>query len=95
MLSYDSKAGQYVPVIRAQVMLREEGLTTVADVTGRYLFRDLAAGSYTVSVQNEAQAFTHTVRLGAQPVGLINVDFQISRFGTPNAPAAGVLPGKP
>jgi hypothetical protein len=95
VLSYDSKAGQYVPVIRAQISLRESGLTTMTDVTGRYLFRDLAAGSYTVSVQNEAQAFTHTVRLSAQPVGLMNVDFQISRLGSPHIPAAAVLPVGP
>ena len=94
VLSYDSKAGQYVPVIGAQVILREPGLTTVTDATGRYLFRDLAAGSYTVSVQNEAQTSTHTVRLSAQPVDLINVDFQISRLGSQNIPAAAVLPGK-
>lgn len=94
VLSYDSKAGQYVPVIGAQVILREAGLTTVTDVTGRYLFRNLAAGSYTVSVQNEPLTSTHTVRLSAQPVGLINVDFQISRLGSQNIPAAAVLPGK-
>ena len=81
-------------MIRAQISLREAGLTTMTDVTGRYLFRDLAAGSYTVSVQNEAQAFTHTVRLSAQPVGLMNVDFQISRLGSPHIPAA-VLPVEP
>ena len=81
VLRYDPKVGQYVPVTQAQVILQELGLTTITDLTGRYLFRDLAAGSYTISVQNQAQTFTHTVRLGDQPVDLINVDFQISSPG--------------
>jgi hypothetical protein len=55
----------------------------MTDLMGRYLFRDLAAGSYTISVQNEVQTPAHPVHLGGQPVDLINVDFQI---GTP-APA--------
>lgn len=78
VLSYDSKAGRYVPVIGAQVILREPTLTTMTDLMGRYLFRDLAAGSYTISVQNEAPISIHAVRLGDQPLDLINVDFQIS-----------------
>jgi hypothetical protein len=91
VLIYDSKAGRYVPVNRAQVILRELGLTTITDLTGRYLFRDLAAGSYTILVQNQAQTSTHTVRLGDQPVDLINVDFQISS-PAPDVPAPVVLP---
>jgi hypothetical protein len=87
VLRYDSKAGRYVPVNRAQVFLREPGITTVTDLMGRYLFRDLAAGSYTLLVQNEAPTSSHTVRLGDQPVDLINVDFQISRPGPSDMPA--------
>ena len=79
-------------MIRAQVILREAGLTTITDSMGRYLFRDLAAGSYTLSVQNEAQTSTRTVRLGGQPVDLKNVDFQISRPGPPEAPAPVIVP---
>jgi len=84
VLSYDSKAERYVPVIRAQVILSERGLKAMTDLMGQYLFRDLAAGSYTVSVQSETRTSTHTVRLGAQPVDSTNVDFQIS------SPANGV-----
>lgn len=95
VLSYDSKAGRYIPVNRAQVTLREPGLSTMTDVVGRYLFRDLAAGSHTVSVQNEAQTSSHTVRLGDQPVDVINVDFQISRPGPADVSAPAALPVKP
>jgi hypothetical protein len=95
VLSYDPKAGQYVPVIGARVILREPGLETVTDPLGRYLFRDLAAGSYTISVQTEAETSIRTVRLGAQPVDLINVDLQIGRPVPPEVPAPAVVPVKP
>lgn len=95
VLSYDPKAGKYVPVSRAQVILREPGLTNLTDPAGRYLFRNLAAGSYTISVRNEAQTLSHTVRLSAQPMDLINVDFQISRPVAPAVPAPAVVPLRP
>jgi hypothetical protein len=79
VISYDPNAGHYVPVVRARVILREPGLATVTDLMGRYVFRDLAAGSYAISVENEAQTSTRAVFLGAQPVDLTNVDLQIGR----------------
>jgi hypothetical protein len=79
VLRYDVVASRYVPVPGAQVNLREGGLAAKTDAMGRYLFRDLAAGSYTLSVQNEAQTPSQTVRLGAQPVDLLSVDIQIQR----------------
>jgi hypothetical protein len=91
VLRYDSTAARYIPVIGARVTLREPGFTTETDVTGRYLFRDLAAGPYTVSVANEAQTSARTLLLGAEPVGLINVDFQIRAPGSP-IPAPVMLP---
>jgi hypothetical protein len=87
VLKYDAGAGQYVPVIQAQVTLQERGLTSLTDPMGRYLFRDLAAGTYTISVQGEV---ARTVRLGGQPVDLANVDFQISRTDSPEVPAPSV-----
>jgi tetratricopeptide (TPR) repeat protein len=81
VIRYDPKAAQYVPVAGAQVLLREPGLSATTDSLGRYLFRDLAAGSYTVSLQNEN---SHAIRLRDQPVDLTNVDFQM------NAPVAAV-----
>jgi hypothetical protein len=81
VLSYDSKVGRYVPVNRAQVTL-EPGSTAVTDLTGRYLFRDLASGSYTIAVADQSR----TVLLGAQPVDLKDVDFQISRPSETSTP---------
>jgi hypothetical protein len=87
VLSYDPEAGQYIPVIRSRVTLHEPGLTAVTDPMGRYLFRDLAAGSYTISVESEAQGPSRTVRLGSQPVDLSDVDFQLSARHAPEIPA--------
>jgi hypothetical protein len=87
VLSYDTKAGRYVPATQTQVILSGPGLKTMTDLLGRYLFRDLAAGAYTISVQNEAQTLAHTIRLGDQPVDLANVDFQIGRSISSGAPA--------
>jgi tetratricopeptide (TPR) repeat protein len=92
VLIYDTKELRYVPLIGALVMLLEPGLTAKADLLGRYLFRDLAAGSYTISVQNEAQTPARAVRLSSQPVDLTNVDFQISRSVLPEAPAPAAAP---
>ena len=61
---YDTKERRYVPVNGAQVALREPGLMAKTDPLGRYLFRDLAAGAYTILVQNEPQTPSRTVRLG-------------------------------
>jgi tetratricopeptide (TPR) repeat protein len=95
VLTYDTTASRYVPVVGAQVHLREPGLTTATDPLGRYLFRDLAAGSYTISVQSDIPTDPRTIRLGAQPVDLANVDFQIGQTSAPRAPEPVTMPPKP
>jgi hypothetical protein len=87
VLRYDPIAARYVPVNGALVMLRESALTATSDPMGRYLFRDLAAGNYTLSVQNEE----HTVRLRDQPVDLTNVDFKANVPAFPDVPEAVLL----
>ena len=56
VLRYDPAAGRYVPIAGTRVILRERGTTSVSDAEGRYLFRDLAAGTYTLLVENQAPA---------------------------------------
>jgi tetratricopeptide (TPR) repeat protein len=77
------------------VVLREPGSTAVTDPMGRYLFRDLAAGSYTISIQSDAQTAPRTVRLGARPVDLTNVDFHIGPSSPPDVAAPIVTPPQP
>jgi hypothetical protein len=100
VLRYDTTEIRYVPVPGARMILLEPGLATLTDSLGRYLFRELAAGPYTVSVQNESQTPVRAVRLGAQPVDLTNVDFRISRPPSdsaekPQLPPAGALNSGP
>jgi hypothetical protein len=94
VLRYDTAATRYVPVNGARVILREPGLSTMTDTEGRYLFRDLAAGTYTISVQDQAQAPPRAVQLKSQPIDLTNLDFQIGEAATLDAPtpAAPVKP---
>ena len=68
VLISDTHQLRYVPVIGAEVRLNPPRSTAKADPQGRYLFRDLAAGSYTLSVRNEAQTPARTVRLGSQTI---------------------------
>jgi hypothetical protein len=86
VVSYDSITGRYVPVAGARVDLKEPGFTIVTDVQGRYMFRDLAAGAYSVSVSIDGQKFAHTISLGAEPVNRAEPDFQIAK------PNASVVP---
>jgi Carboxypeptidase regulatory-like domain len=88
VLSYDPAAARYVPVVAAKVTLYGSGFIVITDPMGRYLFRDLAAGSYTLSVQNDPQTSVRTVQLGGQPVDLANVDFQISVAAPSHSPLA-------
>jgi tetratricopeptide (TPR) repeat protein len=87
VLRYDRAAGSYVPMAGARVILRERATTSVTDAAGRYLFRNLAAGAYTVAVEDQTQAPARPVRLGAQPVDLKEVNFQISELVVPEAPS--------
>jgi hypothetical protein len=77
VLIYDAAAGVYRGVAGAEVILGEGGPATVTDSAGRYLFRSLAAGAYTISVRSGGWNSERIVRLGAGPVDLMDVDFQI------------------
>jgi hypothetical protein len=95
VLRYDSRTSQYIPVAGAQVMLQERALTNVTDAAGRYLFRDLPAGSYTISAPGEVKTPAHAVHLGNQPVDLANVDFQNSQPVLPDVPEPAAIPERP
>jgi hypothetical protein len=83
VLRYDPAAGQYVPVNGVEVTLREPVSTTATGPQGRYLFRDLPAGSYTVSAPDGIQSSQRTIRLAGPPVDLTNVDFQLGKTNSP------------
>lgn len=77
VLTYNTVAGRYVPVSGVQVTVPEAELSRSTDPNGRYIFRDLAPGSYTVSVKTAARTYTKVVKVGADPTALVGIDFQI------------------
>ncbi len=95
VLNYDATVGKYVPVMGAQVVLLELGLDIITDSTGRFLFRDLPAGAYTLKVQNEPRTSPQAVRVSDQPADLTNVDFQIGPSSSPQPQVAEALSSIP
>lgn len=59
---YDRTSGREIPVANNPVLLRELGRTSTTDANGIYLFRDLPAGSYTLTVTyQEIDATTEVI----------------------------------
>ena len=84
----DGSTGRTSPVPNRTVTLKGAGKTATTDASGRYLFRNLPAGSYTVAVADGSTGRTRAVTLPAGPLTLTNVDFQVSRNGIDLPPAA-------
>ncbi len=51
--SYDATQGEYVPVANAVVRLEELNRQAISDGSGRYLFRNLPAGLFTITVNGQ------------------------------------------
>jgi hypothetical protein len=66
-----------VPLPNARVTLKEVEKSSTTDAQGRYLFRDLPAGKYIVSVITESREISQSVMLPASPRALTNVDLEI------------------
>ena len=90
VLRYESGTGKYAPVAGAKVTLKETGKSSTTDAAGRYLFRDLPAGAYTLSATVESQTIKRTVKLPASPMTLTNIDLQVG--GTSPVPAPSTSP---
>lgn len=69
----DPKSLGAKPVEGITVTIPELNLATRTDRNGRYLFRDLPAGSFTVKVEK----YSHPIDLAGEPTSLSNVDFSI------------------
>src|ERR1700739_2354961 len=52
--SYDASQGEYVAVTNAVVRLEELNRQAISDGSGRYLFRSLPAGLFTIAVKRPA-----------------------------------------
>lgn len=78
VVSYDPARGQYMPVEGAEVRLSVAGLTSVTDAMGTYLFNNLAAGNYSISLPNVPLASPVAVLLGSQPAAVTGADFHVA-----------------
>jgi hypothetical protein len=84
VLVYDKTTLQTVPLAGAVVRLKEVSLETKTGATGAYIFRNLAAGTYTVAVESDGKEISRTVGVPAGPASIRDVDLNA---GTKEAPA--------
>jgi hypothetical protein len=88
VLVYDKASLQTVPLAGAVVRLKEVSLETKTGetktgATGAYIFRNLAAGTYTVAIESDGKEITRTVVVPAGPASIRDVDLNA---GTKEAP---------
>jgi uncharacterized protein (DUF2141 family) len=83
VLVYDKVTLQTVPLAGAVVRLKEVSLETKTGTTGAYIFRNLAAGTYTVAIESDGKEISRTVVVPAGPASIRDVDLNA---GTKEAP---------
>jgi Carboxypeptidase regulatory-like domain len=74
VVAYDSQTLQPVPLGRVTIRLKELALEARTSENGAYVFRNLPAGTYTLSVEYGGKETTRTVTLPPQPASLRDVD---------------------
>jgi uncharacterized protein (DUF2141 family) len=89
VLVYDKTTLQTVPLAGIVVRLKEVSLETKTGevktgATGAYIFRNLAAGTYTVAIESDGKEISRTVMVPASPASIRDVDLNA---GTKEAPA--------
>ncbi|MGZ4890441.1 MAG: carboxypeptidase regulatory-like domain-containing protein, partial [Candidatus Angelobacter sp.] len=84
VLVYDKGTLQTVPLAGVIVRLKEVSLETKTGTTGAYIFRNLAAGTYTVAIEHDGKEIMRTVVVPAAPASIRDVDLNA---GTKEAPA--------
>ena len=77
VMVYDKKLLKPVPLAGAKVRLQALSLETTSAENGAYLFRNLPAGTYVVSVEYEGKQTVHAVTLPTEPTSLRNVDINV------------------
>jgi Carboxypeptidase regulatory-like domain len=83
VLVYDKSSLQTVPLAGVTVRLKELSLEVKTGPTGAYIFRNLAAGTYTVAIEHEGREITRTLTLTPAPANVRDIDLSA---GTKDAP---------
>jgi hypothetical protein len=84
---FDAATGKSAPLDDAEVSLAPAQHTTHSDHAGRYLFRQLAAGAYTVTVNYQGRPYSRAVQLAPEPDIETDIDIVITRSAPPNPPS--------
>jgi hypothetical protein len=84
VLVYDKATLQTVPLAGVTVRLKELSLEAKSGAGGAYIFRNLAAGTYTVAIEHEGREITRTVTLEPPPASIRDIDLNA---GTTEGPA--------
>ncbi len=74
VLVYDKTTLQTVPLPGVVVRLKELSLETKTGATGAYIFRNLAAGVYTIAIETDSREITRSVTLPPAPANLRDID---------------------
>jgi len=74
VLAYDKATLQTVPLPGVTVRLKELSLEVKTSTGGAYIFRNLAAGTYTVAIEHEGKEITRTVTLAPAPANIRDID---------------------
>ncbi|HKV95057.1 MAG TPA: carboxypeptidase regulatory-like domain-containing protein [Candidatus Angelobacter sp.] len=90
VLVYDKSKLQTVPLEGAIVRLKERSLEVKTGASGGYIFRNLPAGTFTVSTEYEGKEITRTVVLTPAPINLRDIDLNVGAKEASVKPA-GVL----
>jgi hypothetical protein len=86
---FDAATGTSTPLDNIEVSLAPLQHATHTDAAGRYLFRQLAAGTYTVTVNYQGKPYTQTVLLTPEPDIESAIDIVIPRAPSRNPTAPG------
>jgi hypothetical protein len=84
VLVYDKATLQTAPLSGVTVRLKELSLEVKTGAGGAYIFRNLAAGTYTVAIEHEGREITRTVTLEPPPASIRDIDLNA---GTTEGPA--------
>lgn len=83
---YDPVAGRTIPLNQAKVTIAPGGQVSTTDAMGRYLFRHLPPGTWTIACDYEGRHFSRTVSLAPSPDIESGINFTIPLTGLASAP---------
>jgi SdrD B-like domain/Pilus formation protein N terminal region len=76
---YDRARGQYAGVRGVAVRLNEQSLTTTTDAEGRFLFREVRSGDFTIAADYLGQTTNQRVTVPEQPAQLTGINLIVGQ----------------